>query len=198
MHRRELFRLLGAGAVLPAMPPDLFAMLRQSQPAAGYMLRTLDPRKNVTVVAMIDLIIPATETPGAKGARVNEFIDLILTEWATEEERKHFLDGLAEIDKQSNELYAKNFVDASPAQQEALLRAIDDREMANRQNRPRHGNTVPEPDAHMKGSFWVVFKNITLHGYYTSQVAFEEELKLKIIPGEQHGCAPLGAGLGDA
>jgi len=198
MHRRELFRLLGAGAVLPAMSPDLFAMLRQAQPAAGYSLRTLDPHQNATVVAMIDLIIPATDTPGAKGARVNEFIDLILSEWATEEERKHFLDGLGTIDKQSNEFYGKNFVDATSAQQEAQLRAIDDVEMANRQNRPRHGNTVPEPDAHMRGPFWVVFKNITLHGYYTSEIGFKHELKLEIIPGAQHGCAPLGAGLGDA
>lgn len=197
MHRRELFRLLGAGAVLPAMSPDLFAMLQQAQPAAGYTLRTLDPHQNATVVTMIDLMIPATDTPGAKGARVNEFIDLILTEWASEEERKQFLEGLANIDKQSNELYRKNFVDAAPAQQEAQLRAVDDVEMANRHIRARHGNTVPEPDDQMKGPFWVVFKNITLHGYYTSQVAFEQELKLKIIPGEQHGCAPLD-GMGEA
>ncbi len=198
MHRRELFRLLGAGAVLPAMSPDLFAMLQQTQPPAGYTLRTLNPHQNATVVIMIDLLIPETDTPGAKGARVNEFIDLILTEWATEEEKNHFLDGLADIDKTSNELFGKNFVDASPAQQEAQLRAIDDKEMANRQNRPRHGNTVPKPDAHMEGPFWVVFKNITLHGYYTSEIAFKQEFKLEIMPGAFHGCVPLGPGIGGA
>jgi hypothetical protein len=193
MHRRELFRLLGVGAMLPAIPPDLFALLRSTQPGEGYVLRSLDAHQNATVVAMIDLIIPETDTPGAKGARVNEFIDLILTEWATPEEKKNFLDGLAGIDKKSNELYGKNFVDASAPQQEALLRSIDDVAMANRQRPVRHGNTVPEPDAHMKGTFWVVFKNITLHGYYTSQVAFEKELKLEIIPGAQHGCTPADA-----
>jgi len=198
MHRRELFRLLGAGAVLPAVPPELFAMLRQAQPGEGYALRTLDAHQNATVVAMIDLILPATDTPGANGARVNEFIDLILTEWATEEERKEFLDGLANIDKQSNDLFGKNFADASPAQQEAQLRSIDDIEMANRQAKARHGNTVPEPDAHLKGPFWIVFKNMTLHGYYTSEIGYTQELKLQIIPGAQHGCAPLGAGVGDA
>ncbi len=87
MHRRELFRLLGAGAVLPAIPPDLFAMLRNAQPGEGYALRSLDAHQNATVVAMIDLLIPETDTPGAKGARVNEFIDLILTEWATPQEK---------------------------------------------------------------------------------------------------------------
>jgi len=192
MERRELFRLLGAGAVLPAMTPEIFTLLRQAQPGAEYKLRTLDVHQNATVVAMIDLIIPATDTPGAKGARVNEFIDLILTDWAVPEERTAFLDGLAGIDKQSNELFGKKFVDASAAQQEAQLRSIDDVLMANRKRPVRHGNTVPEVDAQMKGPFWVVFKNITLHGYYTSQVAFEKELKLQIIPGAQHGCAPVG------
>ena len=192
MQRRELFRLLGAGAVLPAMTPEIFTLLRQAQPGAEYRLRTLDVHQNATVVAMIDLIIPATDTPGAKGARVNEFIDLILTDWAVPEERTAFLDGLAGIDKQSNELFGKKFVDASAAQQEAQLRSIDDVLMANRKRPVRHGNTVPEVDAQMKGPFWVVFKNITLHGYYTSQVAFEKELKLQIIPGAQHGCAPVG------
>jgi hypothetical protein len=192
MHRRELFRLLGVGAVLPAISPDLFALLQEAQPGAGYKLRTLDPHQNATVVAMIDLIIPATDTPGAKGTRVNEFIDVILTEWATEEERKQFLDGLAGIDKQSNELYGKNFVDASAAQQEAQLRAIDDIEMGNRQRPSRHGNTVPEPDSQLKGPFWVAFKNITIHGYYTSEIGFKQELKLEIMPGAYHGCGPVG------
>ena len=59
----------------------------------------------------------------------------------------------------------------------------------------RHGNTVPEPDSQMKGPFWVVFKNITLHGYYTSKVAITMELNLNhrsepeiIMPGAFHGC----------
>jgi len=75
---------------------------------------------------MTDLIIPETDTPGAKAARVNEFIDVILTEWATEEERQYFLAGLTGVDKQSNELFGKDFVDASPHQQVTLLRAMDD------------------------------------------------------------------------
>ncbi len=192
MQRRELFRLLGAGAVFPAMSPDLLAVLRNVKPGEGYALRSLDAHQNATVVAMIDLIIPETDTPGAKTARVNEFIDLILTEWATPEEKKNFLDGLAGIDKKSNELYGKSFADANAAQQEALLRAMDDA-VGIRPRPARHGNTVPEPDRQMKGPFWLVFKNITLHGYYTSQVAFEKELKQQIIPGSQHGCSPVDA-----
>lgn len=194
MHRREALRILTAGSVLPALTPELFAFYRQAQPASGYALRTLDAHANATVIAMIDQIIPATDTPGAKGARVNEFIDVILTEWADDEERRNFLKGLADVDKQSNELFGKTFVDASPAQQVALLRAMDESIAAARARRRRHGNTIPEDrDKQLQGDFFTVFKGITVHGYYTSEIGFTQELNLQIIPGAHHGCVPLPA-----
>src|SRR5213080_632158 len=117
MQRREALRLLMAGGVLRALPTNLFAFFQGAHPASGYTLRTLNPHQNDTVVAMIDQIIPATDTPGAKAARVNEFIDVILTQWATEDERRHFLDGLADVGKQGNELFGKDFAAASSVQQ---------------------------------------------------------------------------------
>src|SRR6266550_1042619 len=140
MHRRDALRIFAASAVLPVFSPELFALFRQAQPPPGYTLRTLTPQLNDTVMAMIDQIIPATDTPGAKGARVNEFIDVILTEWATPEERTRFFEGLAGIDKESQQLFAKNFVDASPAQQVTLLRSMDESVAAQRTRRMRHGN----------------------------------------------------------
>jgi len=197
MKRREALRIFAAGAALPAFSPELFALFRQAQPPPGYTMRTLTGHLDDTVLAMIDQIIPATDTPGAKGARVNEFIDVILTEWALPEERQRFLDGLAGIDKQSQSLYGKDFCAATPEQQAVQLRAIDDAVMTNRSVRPRHGNTVPKPDAQLEGDFWEVFKRITIHGYYTSEIGYKEELKLEIIPGAQHGCNPLTPGLAD-
>ena len=192
MQRREALRLLMAGGVLPALPTNLFAFFQGAHPASGYTLRTLNPHQNDTVVAMIDQIIPATDTPGAKGARVNEFIDVILTEWADAEERKNFLDGLAGVDKQTNDLFGKNFVDASPAQQVTLLRSMDESVATQRTRRMRHGNTIPEErDKQLRGEFFNVFKGITVHGYYTSEIGFSQELNLQIIPGAHHGCVPL-------
>ena len=194
MQRREVLRLLMAGGVLPALPTNLFAFFQGAHPASGYALRTLDPHQNDTVVAMMDQIIPATDTPGAKGARVNEFIDVILTEWADAEERKNFLEGLAGVDKQTNDLFGKNFVDASPAQQVTLLRSMDESIATQRTRRMRHGNTIPEErDKQLRGEFFNVFKGITVHGYYTSEIGFSQELNLQIIPGAQHGCVPLPA-----
>jgi hypothetical protein len=194
MNRRDALRMITVGAVLPALTPELLAFSREAHPDSSYVLRTLNPHQNDTVVAIIDQIIPATDTPGAKAARVNEFIDVILTDWAIDSERKNFLDGLAAVDKQSNELFGKDFASASPSQQLTLLRAMDDAASATRAELRRHAsNTPPEPDSQLKGDFFIVFKNITLHGYYTSEIAFTKEFNLEIIPGAFHGCTAVPA-----
>src|SRR5947209_12353515 len=201
MQRRDLLKMLAAGAAVPVFSSPLSAFLREAQALTGpgYKLRTLNPHQNATVVTLTDLIIPETDTPGAKTARVNEFIDVILTEWATEEERNAFLSGLAGVDRQSNELYGKDFVDATPVQQVTLLRALDDASAQERsQHREKHGNTVPEFDTQLQGKFYDVFRGITLHGFYTSEIGYTQELRLKIIPGAQHGCVKVSEGLGDA
>jgi glucoside 3-dehydrogenase (cytochrome c) hitch-hiker subunit len=196
MQRREVLKLLAAGAAIPVLPSSLLALAReaQAQVGAAYKLRTLSPQQNAQVVAMIDVIIPVTDTPGAKAARVNEFIDVILTDWAVDSERQAFLAGLAGVDTQSNDLFGKNFTDASVEQQTTLLRAIDDAAMAGHSSsrRVRHGNTIPEDrDKQLQGNFWDVFKGITIHGYYTSEIGFTQEENLQIIPGAYHGCVPL-------
>lgn len=199
MNRRDALRVLTAGAVVPALTPELFVFYRSAHPGSAYSLRTLSPHQNDTVVAMIDQILPATDTPGAKGARVNEFIDVILTEWASEEERRNFLRDLDDVDKQSSALFGKDFASASSAQQVALLRSMDEAAaIARSERKDRPPFWEPEGrDTQMQGDFFTVFKNMTLHGYYTSEIGFTQELKLHIIPGAQHGCMPVGPGLGD-
>jgi hypothetical protein len=196
MHRREMLRLLSATAIGPVVSPDLFVMLRQAQPSAEYRLQTLSPQQNELVVTIMDLIIPATDTPGAQGARVNEFLDVILTGWATPAEREKMLRGLGEVDHLSETLYSKKFVEASVEQQTALLRSLDDAvDWAQApQTEEEDDDAEIAYDRRMRGQFFRVFKMVTLHGYYTSEIGFTQELKKEIIPGAQHGCIPLPAG----
>jgi hypothetical protein len=186
MHRRELFKLLGAGAALPVFDSNLLAAFQDAHPKSNYTLRTLYPHQNATVVAMIDLIIPETDTPGAKAVRVNEFIDLILTDWAHHDERKNFLAGLDDVDKRSNAIFGKNFIDVTPAQQEILLRELDQRYALDREDRAAHPFVRRPHNAQLTGDFFGVVKRMTLYGYYTSEVGFTQELRKQIIPGAYH------------
>lgn len=191
MQRRELFRLLGAGAVLPVFDSNLLAMFQAAQPKSGYALRTLNPHQNATLTTITDLIIPETDTPGAKAVRVNEFIDLILTEWAHEDERQKFLAGLDEVDKRSNALFGRDFVDATPVQQDGLLRELDQRLAVDRENIALHQYVRRAHNNQLTGSFFEIVKRMTLYGYYTSEVGFTQELRKEIIPGAYHGCTPV-------
>ena len=95
MDRRTALRLLSAGAAL-TVGTDLEAWGRGLHRGLGRgaPLRVLDPRQNATVVALCDAILPATDTPGAVAAQVNEFIDLLLSDWYDAADRDRFLAGL--------------------------------------------------------------------------------------------------------
>jgi hypothetical protein len=191
MQRRELFRLLSGGAMLPAMDGSVLAMFQEARPKSNYTLRTLNPHQNATLVIMTDMIIPATDTPGANAVRVNEFIDLIMTEWAHDDERQRFLAGFEEVDKRSNALFGKDFVDAAPAQQEAILREFDHRVAELRANLDAKPYVRHPHESPLEGSFFEVVKHMTMYGYYTSEIGFTQELHKQIIPGAYHGCTAV-------
>ena len=190
MERREALRLMGAASVFSVLSSDLFMATLQAQLAANQAgtLRTLSPAQNEIVVAMSEVMIPATATPGAKAAKVNEFIDLILTEWATEQERKIFLEGLAEADRKSNALFGHGFATASAKEQTAIVQAFDE-ELASSRN-----EKLPEQvrawEVTLLHPFFAQMRRLTLVGYYTSPIGQEQELKVEIIPGALHGCVP--------
>src|ERR1700738_3888951 len=158
MQRRELFRLLGAGVTLPVFDSNLLAAFQDAHPKSTYTLRTLSPHQNATLVTMTDLIIPETDTPGAKGVRVNEFIDLILTEWAHEDERHNFLAGLDDVDKRSNAIFGKNFIDVTPPQQEILLRELDQHYAMDREDRIAHPYVRHTHNEQLTGDFFGIVK----------------------------------------
>jgi len=190
MERREVLRLLGAASVFSLLSSDLFAATLRAQLAANPSgaMRTLSHAQNEIVVAMSDVMIPATATHGAKAAKVNEFIDLILTEWATEEERKIFLEGLAEADHKTNALFGHGFAAASANEQTAVVQIFDE-ELATFRNE-QLPKQVRSWELTLVLPFFAQMRRLTLVGYYTSPIGQEQELNVEIIPGELHGCVP--------
>jgi glucoside 3-dehydrogenase (cytochrome c) hitch-hiker subunit len=182
MDRRAALRLLGA-ATTGAAATDLGALGRavHRRVGRGAAPQVLGPHQNATVVALSDLILPATDTPGAKAALVNEFIDLLLAEWYGPAERDGILAGLAAVDTRARAAFGKDFVDGTPAEQAALLTALD--EEATRWNAAPPAGRGPQP-------FYRELKWLTLFGYYTSEVGAGQEQHYAIIPGRYVPCAP--------
>jgi len=189
MHRRQALRLLASAATLPLLSRQAFSMFQavHDQLHEQAILKTLTPHQNATVTTISELIIPQTNTPGAKAARVNEFIDLIVTDWYDEEEKATFLSGLADVDSRTRDLFGKDFVDCAEKQQVEVLQALDDEVAAARAELEvrRRRSRPPEKN------FFFMIKQLTLVGYYTSQIGFEQELHGEIIPSRHAGCVPL-------
>ncbi len=189
MNRREVLKMLGSTAAISALPVEAMAFIKQAnaQAAQSTGLRTLNPHQNATLTTITELIIPATDTPGAKGAKVNEFIDLLLTEWYDPSESKEFLNGLANVDTRSNAKFSKAFIDATPAQQTELLKELDAAAMvfAASQKGAMQTKLAPGPM-----DFFYQVKKLTLAGYYTSEIGFSQELGRSIIP-PHAGCVPI-------
>jgi Gluconate 2-dehydrogenase subunit 3 len=190
MERRDVLKLLGSATALSALPFEALALIRQAsaQAAQSTALKTLDPHQNATVTTISELIIPATDTPGAKEAKVNEFIDLLLTEWFEPAETKAFLAGLADVDACSKEKFSATFVDCAPSQQTAVLKQLDDAAMEFAAKQKQAMRTHSAPPAM---NFFYQMKKLTLAGYYTSQIGFSQELGKTIIPPGHAGCAPI-------
>src|SRR3954471_10796532 len=97
MNRREMLLLLAGTA---ALPDQLLAVGRtvHKKVRAG-ALRTLDPHQNETVATIAELIIPKTDTPGARDAGVPAFIDVMLADWGDDDQRQMIAGGLANVDE---------------------------------------------------------------------------------------------------
>jgi len=91
--------------------------------APGWKPLFLDEHQNETLIALSDLIIPATDTPGAKDALVNRYIDLVLAA-DTHENQKSFLNNLAYLDGESIRRYKAAFRYLSREDQDDLLHGL--------------------------------------------------------------------------
>jgi gluconate 2-dehydrogenase gamma chain len=175
MNRREVLLLL-AGTT--ALPDELLAMGRtvHKRIRAG-ALRALTPQQNETVATIAELIIPKTDTPGARDAGVPAFIDVMLADWADDEQRQMFTGGLANVDERSRTAFEKNFVSCTPQQQTQILEDLD-YELAR----------LRDTKSDTSKNFFSAMKWLTLTGYYTSEVGSTSELHYRVVPGRYEPC----------
>jgi hypothetical protein len=184
LDRREVLKslavVIGGAISTPILSAGLAGCARPRLPA----LRTLDAAQGRLVDTMAELIIPATDTPGAREANVVGFIDLLLTDWLDEEEKADFFEGLDGIESLAVAETGRSFVDLDREEQLRLLEPLD------REGAEARLAAVGEEDPELP--FFSTFKEMTLVGYYTSEIGIREELRVVDVPGSYHGCIAVG------
>jgi hypothetical protein len=164
MDRRSFFK---AGAALAAFPAAFPAAWAQQAARPDWRPSVLDDHQNETVIALTDLIIPATDTPGAKAAHVNRYVDLFLRDGAAEQ-RESFLAGLNWLDGYAIRGHGHPFLHCSPADQTAILHQL-------------------ENGVGLGHDFFHEAKALTARIYYNTEVGYQELNKGGRVP-KTFGC----------
>lgn len=118
--------------------------------------------------AVVDVILPETDSPAASAAGTHYFIDLAIPACASTAARRTFRAGLAE-------LVNSKFAAKSAAQQVAWLKSVAAADMPL------------EYDL----SFFKILKDYTLTGYFLSETGATQALAYDKIPGGYWGDVPL-------
>lgn len=161
MQRRTL--LFGAGvAAAAAASGQLWRSVSLTDSTAEANL-TLDSLVQ-TLDAVCELVLPATETPGAKEVGVTQWLLLATKQGLLETH----IDHLYEFEHHLNT--AGRFTEQPDENRRAILSAIDDLAFNNRSSKP-------------EAALWKKIKTMILIGYYTSEIGASQELHYELVPG---------------
>jgi hypothetical protein len=163
MERRAVLKIITTGIV--AGPVSFAQHQRVANPSeAPYRLQFLDQDQNALVAQLTELIIPTDErSPGAREARVSEFIDLMISN-SKEEVKQQWANGLALVQSEAGKRFGKPFLDCAPDQQDEILAGMAQNELS------------PASDLER---FFVQLKSMTIDGYYTSVIGIHQDLRYK-------------------
>ena len=125
-----------------------------------------------------ETILPATDSPGAKEARVGEFMTVIVRDCYPEADQKTFLDGMQKLNDACKKRNGSYFVDCTPEQRHDFLVDLDkeskDYMAKKKDGDPKH--------------YFRLMKELTLWGFFTSKPGATKALRYVEIPGKYQGC----------
>ena len=149
--------------------------------ATGTQPRTFAAAEFATLAAVVDQILPDTDTPGARTAGVHWYLDDVA---ATDRDTATRLrDGLRRLNARAQALHGRGFGDLTTAQQTAVLSTYDAPSggavALDHQGQPRVTGASPETDAITPDdrSFFSSIKAQTIDAYYKSEMGQIGELE---------------------
>jgi Gluconate 2-dehydrogenase subunit 3 len=200
MERRELLKMIAVvtgGAVIGG---ELFLTGCKTGAKASAEFTAA----NISLLDEVaETIIPATNTPGAKAAKVGEFMKIMVTDCYTQAQQDAFMEGISSLDKASKKLNSKSFMESTPEERKSLLislekeakefnKAVDEKDKPQREEfvkKERVYDFVPSPK-----HYYTMMKQLTLLGFFTSKTGMTETLRHMPVPGKYDGAFPYAKG----
>ena len=178
MDRREALKrvswLVGGSVSAPLAVAVLSGCRTEPDTATDWSPQFLTAEQDALVAEVTELIIPATDTPGAKDVMVNRLIDHLLATCYPPEDQQRFVAGLTQLDADAEQVHGDSFINLTPEQQTKVLTQTEARS--------------PSGEG---PSFFPMIKELTLLGYFTSEPGATQTLKYQLVYGRYNGCVPL-------
>ena len=161
-----------------------------------------------------DTILPATKTPGAKAAKVGQFMTVMVNDCYEAPDQKIFHEGLVKIDEASKNKNGKSFMESTPQQRHDLLVDLDNKIKDDNSKIKKYiSSLTPDQRTQMKiqqdftGSdplaskrrenadyYFQMMKQLTLLGYFTSEIGCTQAMRYVERPGSYNGDLPYKKG----
>lgn len=167
MNRREVIQRVGLmlGGIMSA--PLMAGAMGEVLNTGPSVAATADQAALIAEVA--DIIIPTTDTPGAKAAGAEKFIVRVMRDCYEKADQDKFYAGLDKLNEDSKAKFGKEFMALSLVEKNEM---IDDASVYNK-------------------AFFKQIKDLTITAYFTSEIGATQALAYDPIPGRFDGCSPM-------
>lgn len=131
-----------------------------------------------------ETILPTTNTPGAKAANVGELMKRMVTDCYEEKDQQVFYDGIYELKSRAKKEFGNDFMQLKPEQRLALLTNLDNetKELMKKWKEPE------------SKPYFRMMKELTLLGYFTSEIGCTQARRYVETPGRYEACIPYKKG----
>lgn len=206
MDRRELLKMIAAltGGVVIGGEFFLTGCKTGVKADAGFTVA------NISLLDEIgETIIPATATPGAKAAKIGEFMKVMVSDCYTERQQTVFTKGIGDLEDACKKVNSKSFTECTAQQRHDLLVSLekeaaaynkkrDEDEKPLREANEQKNETVSWKDQKEFESapshYYTMMKQLTLLGFFTSKTGMTETLRHVAVPGRFDGAFPYAKG----
>jgi hypothetical protein len=195
MKRRDAIArvalLMGGTLSAPTMLAFLEGCKSSTETSSTSLTFPFSAEQKSLISEVAEIIIPKTDTPGAKDAKVGEFIEKMLKECYAAKDQDSFEKGMKDLEK-------KDFLKASPADQTKMLKELEasaksdgEKSTAERKKYTEAGKEYTDDQG---VPFFKLVKELTLLGYFTSEPGATLALDYVAVPGRYDGCIDLKPG----
>jgi len=141
--------------------------------------------KREILAEIVETIIPATDTPGAKEALVHDYIINVISNCYPARQQNKFYNGIESVENYALDIYNLSFIKCDKQQRNAVLKHFADHDGYSIQILNKINNKI------FGKPFYSALRSITVEGYCLSRIGATQGLAYDYIPGTYQSCTAL-------